>query len=382
MNEFLNAALSTPQLGSVQTHAADESTPAAGSSHLSRRAMLGLVAASVGALAMAELHGSEAMAATVTSSSRDRLVIGTYRPSLSTAGIIHGSKLTVTHNHVPRSGKTYSNLDVRHTVVPGPNVGNVTYRNCIFRGPMTLPMGISSLYTMYRPHKRGFTFIDCTFRPQHPNFRWVGLQGYGFTLRRCDASKLVDQVEVFNTNNGPKGAGDNSLRNGPCDVVIEQCYFHDSAYWGPSVDTGKARDGSHSDGIQWEGGTGLVVRGNYFTGKLRGQYQPNYLGGDTTNSAMMIKPDAGNISGGVITKNWFGGGAVTINVADAPAKKRYITNVGSITHNHFYRDQFYSPTAILVGTTKKGTHTKIGVSTTNNVFVANGKAVPVIRNSY
>jgi len=380
MNQVFNAALSTPQIGSVETYSIDESSPAAGSSHLSRRAMLGRVAASVGGLALAEFPGTGAMGATITSSSRGRLVMGTYRPSLSTVGVIPGSTLTVTHSHVPRSGKTYTNLDVRHTVVPGPTVGNVTYRNCIFRGPMTLPASYSSLYTMYRPHKRGFTFIDCTFRPQHPNFRWVGLQGYGFTLRRCDASKLVDQVEVFNSNNGPGGVGDNSLRNGPCDVIIEQCYFHDSAYWGPGIDSSK--DGSHSDGIQWQGCTGLTVRGNYFTGKLKGQYQPNFKGGTTSNSAMMIKPDAGNISGGYITKNWFGGGAVTINVADAPAKNRYIKNLGSLTYNHFYRDQFYSPTTILVGTTRTGTHTTIAVSTTNNVFADNGKPVPVIRTFY
>jgi hypothetical protein len=380
MNEFFNAALSTPEVDGVEIYSAHDASRSADSTQVSRRAVLGFVAASAGGLALAGVAGTGATAAPVSASARDRLVMGTYRPSLATAGVIAGSRLTVTHNHVPRTGATYTNLDVRCSVVPGANVGNVTYRNCIFRGPMTLPQSYSSLYTMFRPHKGGFTFIDCTFRPQHPNFRWVGIQGYGFTMRRCDASKLVDQVEVFNSNNGPKGAGDNSLRNGPCRVVIEQCYFHDSAYWGPGVDTSK--DGSHSDGIQWQGGTGLVVRGNYFTGKLKSQYGRNYLGGTTTNSAMMIKPDAGNISGAVITKNWFGGGAVTINVADAPKKNRYISNLGSLTHNHFYRDQFYAPTAILVGTTKSGSHTQIGVTAASNVWVANGKAVPVIRKSF
>ncbi len=378
MNDIFDAASSTPEVGSLPFRPAGELTPTAGNGALSRRTMLGIVAASVGGLALAEFPGAGASAA--SSSSRNKLVMGTYRPSLSTAGVIPGTKLTVTYNHVPRSGKTYSNLDVRHNVVPGPNVGNVTYENCIFRGPMTLPRRASSLYTMFRPHKRGFLFIDCTFRPQHPNFRWVGIQGYGFTLRRCDASKLVDQVEVFNPNNGPKGARDNSLRDGPCDVIIEQCYFHDSAYFRPGVDV--SPDGSHSDGIQWQGGTGLIVRGNYFTGKLKGQYQPNHLGGSTANSAMMIKPDAGNLGSAVITKNWFGGGSVTINVADAPKKNRYIKNLGSITGNHFYRDQFYAPTAILVGTTRKGSHTSIAVNSAKNVFVATGRAVPVIRKSY
>lgn len=305
-----------------------------------RRAVLGILTATAACVVVGwstEADDGEAAAP----SERDRLVLGSYRPSLSTTGVIAGSKLTPTYAHVPCSGKTYTNLDVRHTVVPGPNVGDVTYRNCIFRGPLTLPNSYSSLYAMSRPHLRGFTFVDCTFRPQQPDFRWVGIQGYGFTLRRCDASGLVDEVEVFNSNGGPKGAGDDSLRDGPCDVVIEQCYFHDSAYWGPGIDS--SRDGSHSDGIQWEGGTGLVVRGNYFTGKLDARYAPNFVGGNTANSALMIKPDAGNIGGAIITDNWFGGGSVTINVADSPGLGRYIQDVGQITGNHFYRDQFYAP---------------------------------------
>jgi hypothetical protein len=345
----------------------------------SRRAVLGIIAGSagcvvVGGLAVTHRDGDDAIP-----NERDQLVLGSYRPSRSTTGVIAGSKLTVTGDHVPRHGKTYRNLDVRNAVVPGPNVGNVTYQNCIFRGPMTPPNSYSSLYTMFRPHKGGFTFIDCTFRPQHPDFRWVGLQGYGFTLRRCDASELVDQVEVFNTNDGPGGPGDSSLRDGPCNVVIEQCYFHDSAYWGPSVDTGAARDGSHSDGVQWEGGTGLIVRGNYFTGKLKAQYTPNYVGGNTANSAMMIKPDVGNIGGALITENWFGGGSVTINIADSPRLGRYIANVGEITDNHFYRDQFYAPTAIIVGITAAPGHGNIAVDTSGNAFTSNGAPVKVVR---
>jgi len=340
-----------------------------------RRAVLGLLVGSVGGLAVGRWARHDDVA--VALSARDLLVSGTYRPDLSTAGVIPGSKLRITQNHVPRSGTTYTDLDVRHVVVPGPGVGNVTYRNCIFRGSKDVPNGFSSLYTMFGPHRRGFTFIDCTFRPQQSDFHWVGLQGYGFTLRRCDASDLVDQVEVFNTNDGPGGAGDDSLRDGPCDVVIEQCYFHDSAYWPPGVDT--SVDGSHSDDVQWEGGSGLVVRGNYFTGRLDPRYTPNVVGGDTANSAMLIKPDVGNIGGALITANWFGGGSVTINIADSPRTGRYIEDVGQIGNNHFYQDQFYAPTAIIVGVRRAPQHDDIAVDATGNAFIGSGAPVPVVR---
>ena len=301
---------------------------------------------------------------------------GTYRPDATTAGVVAGSALTIVTNHTPVSNTVYSNLDIRNAVMPGPYVSNVTYKNCYFRGGSTAPRSTSSLYAMFRPHGTGFTFIDCTFRPQLPSYLWVGLQGYGFTLRRCDISRVVDQVQVFNPNNGPGGAADNSLRNGPCNVVIEACFFHDSAYFRPGIDT--SSNGSHSDDVQWQGGTGLVVRGSYFTGQLAPEYRPNYVGGTTTNSAMMIKPDVGNIANALITKNWFGGGAVSINIADAPTKGRYISNLGKITYNRFYRDQFYAPSAFLVGTSLTSTHRGIVVDTTGNVFDSNNAAVPVL----
>jgi len=343
--------------------------------------MLKLAMASAGGVAIAGWSAStSATTAHAAVDSRASLVLGTYRPSIATTGVLPGSTLTITYDHTPVSGQTYTNLDVRNNVLPRASVGNVTYKNCVFRGPSVIPVSYSSLYTMFRPHQRGFTFIDCTFRPQTPNYKWVGLQGYGFTLLRCTLNKLVDQVEVFNCNNGPGGAGDDSLRNGPSGVVIDQCFFHESAYWGPGIDSSK--NGSHSDGIQWEGCTGLTVRGNYFTGQLKTQYQPNFKGGTTSNSAMMIKPDAGKIGGAYITKNWFGGGAVTINVADAPRKNRYISNLGKLSDNRFGRDQFYAPTAILVGVNRIAGHDDIAVNATGNVFDNNGAAVPVIRKFY
>lgn len=358
-------------------------TPADTGAGTSRRTLLKLALASAGGVAITAVAAStSATTARAAVDTRASLVLGAYRPDITTSGVLPGSTLTIVSSHVPVSNTTYTNLDVRCSVVPGPSVGNVTYKNCIFRGPAAVPAGFSSLYTMFRPHQRRFTFIDCTFRPQTLNFRWVGLQGYGFTLLRCEANKLVDQVEVFNTNDGPGGASDDSLRNGPGNVTIDQCFFHESAYWGPDIDTGSARNGSHSDCIQWQGTTGLSVRGNYFTGQLKTEYQPNFVGGTTTNSAMMIKPDTGTLGNADITDNWFGGGAVTINVADAPAKNRYITSLGNLSNNRFNRDQFYKPTTVLFNVYKATGHTDIAADTTGNVYDDDGAPVPTYRKYY
>ena len=323
---------------------------------------------------------------TVVDGSRDSLVLGVDEPSSTNTGVLVGSTLTITSTHAPTDGATYTNLDIRNTVVPGSGVGNVTYKNCYFRGPAVRPAGTTGLFTAYRPHQRGFVFIDCTFLPQLPDYRWVGVVGYGFKLLRCDISIVVDQVEVYDSATADPGGNP----DGPCDVVVQQCYFHDSAFFAYGVtDQTDPRwgggetstDGSHADGIQWEGATGLVVQGNYFTGKLAPQYVPGLGGGTNTssNSAMMIKPDVGAISGANITQNWFSGGGVSINVADAPTKSRYIDDLGTLSTNRFGHDQLYAPTVILVGTTKSGTHTTIAVTATGNVYDDTSAAVAITR---
>ncbi|HEY8663118.1 MAG TPA: hypothetical protein VIL68_05830, partial [Propionibacteriaceae bacterium] len=70
--------------------------------------------------------------------------------------------------------------------------------------------------------------------------------------------------------------------------------------------------------------------------------------------------------------------AVTINVADAPAKNRVIDNLGSLSRNRFYRDQFYAPTAIKVQV-DPAMHAAIGGTFDQNVYDDNGAAVPTTR---
>lgn len=309
---------------------------------------------------------------------RDALVLGTYRPDSTTAGIrtdVNAPPLTVVSNHSPVSGATYENLDVRNLVKPT-GIGNVTYRNCIFRGDSTPPASAAGLYTLYNAHNRGFVFEDCTFAPQTPDHLWVGIVGYGFTLRRCDIYNVVDNINVFCNINGPGGAGDNSLRNGPCDVQILQSYLHDQAWYPNPIDP--PVDGSHSDNIQWQSGSGLVLRGSYLTGQLAAAYQPNYYGTSHANAAMMIKPDVGLLGGAVIEQNWIGGGAYSINIAhDGTA--RVITDLGSISNNRFNRDQrVQGPGGDATWTIAMPAD--VAGTFTGNVYDDNGHAITVRKN--
>jgi hypothetical protein len=273
---------------------------------------------------------------TVPPSVRDGLVIGVDKPDATNTGVLPGSTLTIMNSFTPVSGATYRNLDIRVSVSMG-GVSNVTFINCFFRGSAATPASATSLVRLFGTHGRGHKFIDCTFLPQAPHYNWNGIQGYGYTLTRCDISNCTDGLDPFNTQWGPGGTGDYSIRNASLDVRVEQCYFHDNAWYNSSIDVGGGVIGSHSDQIQWQGGAGVILRGNNFTGMIGQQYGPNYYGTYTCNATLIIKPDVGLITGGIIEYNWFDGGSFTINVAnDAP--DRILGNIGSISYNRFGRN--------------------------------------------
>jgi hypothetical protein len=262
-------------------------------------------------------------------SARDALIMGVDKPDATNTGVYPGSALTVTTNHTPVSGATYRNLDIRNVVVMT-GTANVTYRNCIFRGTATAPTGSNALVRAWTAHNRGHLFVDCTFLPQTPDPNWNGISGYGFTLLRCDISYVVDGVDPFNTSTAP---------DGPSDLLVQQSYIHDHAYWPNPPDTSHF-DGSHSDSCQWQGTTGVRFLGNNIINLVAPQYAPTYYGTNTGNACFQIKPDAGNLGGGTIERNWLSGGqfgVIISNRTTTPA--RSITDVGSISYNRFGRDQ-------------------------------------------
>lgn len=268
---------------------------------------------------------------------RQALVLGTYKPDSSTTGVYSDTPLTVTSSHSPQSNQTYRNLDIMGSVSLAGLTG-VKYINCRFNGAETPPSSASSLVRLFGPHGGGHVFEDCTFAPKYPHFNWNGIQGYGFTVRRCNFYEGTDGIQIFNNNNGPSGASDRTLKDGPVNVVVEQCYFHDNGWWPQSIDTGGGAIGSHSDQIQYQGGSNVSIRGNNFTGMIATQYGPNSYGTMHCNATILVKPDVGIIKNVVMDKNWIDGGSYSVNINDK-APDRYIDNIGSISSNKFGRNQ-------------------------------------------
>ena len=286
---------------------------------------------------------------------RDALVLGVDKPTENNTGHdpVNIAPLTITSSHSPVSGQAYANLEIRNRI-DGFNKGNVTYRNCWFRGDSVSPTGTVGLVTLYRAHLRGWKFYDCSFSPLVRSPWWIGIVGYGFELIRCKIWGVVDPSETY-LQAGTSAAG-------PLDVRFAQCLLYDHAFFPPP---GSARaladpaaalinssntpsDGSHSDGIQWQGGDGMIVEGCTIRNTIQASDQPNNSGGTSGTAALMIFPDAQPISGGIIRKNWLSGGGVTVQVGDKPLKNRIITNVGQIDDNKFEGAQQFPPWDIIL----------------------------------
>lgn len=75
---------------------------------------------------------------------------------------------------------------------------------------------------------------------------WIGLYGYNITARYCEILDVVDCADI-------QGAA-------KVNTVLEAIRMHRLTNLGPDLATG-GRPNTHNDCIQWQGGTGLTVRG-------------------------------------------------------------------------------------------------------------------------
>ena len=129
--------------------------------------------------------------------------------------------------------------------------GYVRFVNCLFTGgPGTFDTGQVDC----RAAGVGRVWFErCTFTPAQRSFYLNALIGHHMTVRRCYAAGVVDFVGSYNTH---APATDN---------VIEGNYLS----WLVRYETDHVHtDGTHNDGIQHQGGSGLVVRGNFLWGRM------------------------------------------------------------------------------------------------------------------
>lgn len=160
---------------------------------------------------------------------------------------------------------------------------NVTIRNSVIEGGPRASAH-RPLVASWWGH-RNLLVEDSTLVAANPSVHTDGLSGAHFTARRLDISRVVDPIKVIGPN-----------------VLIEDCWLHDTFH---STNDPTQRDGvTHDDGIQIEGGSNIVVRGNVIS--------------DAHNAAIMITQNHSATSDLLIEDNVLSGGACQVNITEKP----------------------------------------------------------------
>ncbi|MGB4758836.1 MAG: hypothetical protein WBP26_02150 [Candidatus Saccharimonadales bacterium] len=280
--------------------------------------------------------------------SRDNLVYGTYKPTSTTTGLLpgwvdsetipgvgeqqltalNGTQTITTNNTVLQNRDIFGFVNVR--------AANVQIINCKIRGnnSATTEVGIVNAH-----HQNCVNLLvkDCLLVPDYPSYWITGLFGHDYTAERCDIHSVVDGFGAFNSNSGHT--------TDPIYVRIYGSYVHDLSYYSPDPNHGDNR--THNDGIQIQGSSDIIIRGNRFEANasstvgdgynnsvpapLPVQYRPS-----VTGQAIGITPNVSAVANTIIDQNWIDYGAQSITIA----VNTY--NVGSgisITNNRFGRNQ-------------------------------------------
>jgi hypothetical protein len=266
-------------------------------------------------------------------------VLGITKPDATNTGVPAGWNPVTTitgDTSVTRAGTTFTDVLFNGNVkVQAPGV---TFTRCWFAGNAAAPTGQIGL--LHCQTGSSGTLIDrCTVRPQTYSYYTNGVLGHDFTLNRCNISGTVDGCDPFQSDN----------RALAVNVTISGTWIHDLAYFSPSPTNSDNR--THSDGVQYQGGSNMHIIGSRLDGLLDptiGQalsptWNSAYPGDWTTGSAFIPKPDVAAFTtggtGGVdwsITDSWLNGGNACINCAVGSGGQS--VGNGQILRNRFGRD--------------------------------------------
>jgi len=265
---------------------------------------------------------------------RAALVPGSYRPDASTTGLIDPSVLQdVTGVSVFDDSATQKTIWNKRFLDRVEIKGSgFTFRNCLFAGPVTADLtknGTESLGLQVTDNRAiGLVVKDSTFLPQTPSRYSNNILGHDFSLYRVDSSGAVDGAS-------PTGS---AAPNQQVDVAIYASYIHDLVKF---TDPGHSDGVSHSDGIQWAGGTDLTLIGNRIDGWLKkgvGVVGPTEDAVST--SAMMFNKQGGSSPGQLVMRNnWFTGGVVGLNligITSSTSDVAFQTADGTAVENNWF----------------------------------------------
>ncbi|GIG19684.1 hypothetical protein Cch01nite_04080 [Cellulomonas chitinilytica] len=254
---------------------------------------------------------------------------GTVTPDATNTGVPAGTKLTVYNGNltITQPGTVIDGLDIRGFVKV--KAKDVTIRNSVVRGVST-----TTAQGLVTSESTGsLTIEDSELYNATPNWYVDGLRGSNITAKRLNIHSVIDTMHIY---------GDN--------VTLESSWLHDTLHYDNDP---SHSDGTHDDNIQIVKGNNISIVGN----RIEGAY----------NAAMMFTQGSGIVSNVTMDKNYFGGGACTINIAESG--KGAIQGL-KFTNNTFGTDSRKTCAVISPATTTAVT------TYTNNVHT-DGKAVVV-----
>jgi hypothetical protein len=252
-------------------------------------------------------------------------------------GVPAGTALTVHVGNlvITRPGTVIDGMDVHGTIRV--MADNVTIERSIVRGGAAATRTDALIAAWWGA--KNLVVVDTTLRAQNRSLHIDGIAGANFTARGLDVSHVVDTVKVIGPN-----------------VTVLDSYLHDHYY---SADDPNQPDGhTHDDGVQIEGGTNILVRGNLIVG--------------AHNAAVMITQNFSQTGNVRIDGNWMENGACAINVTQLG---RGSPIVGlSITDNDFGSGAYGMTCPMRLPRTSS-------FAVAGNRWLADG-AIPVVPNWY
>jgi len=302
--------------------------------------------------------------------SRDQLVLGQYKPSAATTGVIPGTTLTdvTTATAYTQSGTADSPIIIENKrFLNKVNINGcsyLTFRNCEFHSVANSTTTAAITSTNF--YNSNLRFEDCLITQQSPLSEGaVGVQGgHNSTFLRCEFKDVGDGIALVHSQGTWANAHD-----GPMNLTVLGCYFHDLAYFSPEPTRAPDDNASHCDCIQIRGGSNIVVRYSTFVAHLDPNIgaasQPSADGFDSSGnpihisgnkyypdmnatSMMMVSPYLAPFHDIYVEYNWIDGGSYSINLAGVGATPGQDTNF-NIRNNKWGRSMRAGQTATVIG---------------------------------
>lgn len=324
-----------------------------------------------------------------TANPRDSLVPGTYKPDATNTGPLPGTAFTQVGSDGPTStdfivsahNQIVENLEIWGSIRVG-TYNNVTIQNCIIHGTLTRGSDTGAII-LGGDNGRGLLIKDCKIeqRPNNHNEWCTAMRGGNYTILRTEISGFPDGL-AWTSQLGNVVAESNWIHNGwfnewtQAEAATSQGGNNYYPYAGSYY--------THVDGIQFHRGKNYVIRGNMIGGvRVPGNHHMSpsekdaiNSGDDLFNAALMVKQEVdtqpiNKIENVLIEKNWFAGGASTLNVTYG---RDNLFETVVIQDNKFMRPTWGQQYHILRG--RDGSGTPVAVFT-NNTFEDDGSPVPI-----